>query len=168
MSNQGRELALPSQSGPERSVSVDDGSPPPAYVPRAVSPTLVAKEGPSGGTGIKSGGMSPRTSPTASIRTHQPERRDPMQLPSDLAPTPSRGYSTQTHQSGNAAPASAALSKAGHSSGGLGVSPGHFGIISLPTHFRKPDASVPHVATVQVAAVQISTVQVAAVQISNV
>jgi hypothetical protein len=187
ISTHGREPALPSQSGPERSVSVDDGSPLHAYVPKAVPPTPVEEEGPSVGTGIMSGpgGMSPRTSPTAPIRTLQPEHRDLMQLPSGLTPSLSRGHSTQTHQSSNAAPAPAAPSTAdsppkenitnvfccgsnlvsGHCIRELGVYPGHFGIISLPTHFCKPYIS--NVTTIAYFATTIAAVAAAASEIIN-
>lgn len=112
MSNQGREPTFSSQPRAERNDSMDDTPPPYTYASTVTPPTPVAEEGPLTGTGRETGRMSPHTSPTAPVRTHQPERRDPMQLPSGLTPSLSRSHSTQTYRSSNAAPASAAPSTA--------------------------------------------------------
>jgi hypothetical protein len=85
----------------------NDVTPPPAYAP-AVTPS-VAEEGPSANTGRERERVSPRTSPSAPIRTHQSERLDPIQPSLSLTPSMSIP-STHTHRSSNAAPTPAAQS----------------------------------------------------------
>jgi hypothetical protein len=103
MSNPSRTLS--SRPRAEHSGSMDDV--PPAYVPAVTPPTPVAEDGPSTSTGRERERMSPHTSPTVPIRTHQPERLDPMHPPLSLHPSLSRNNS---HRSSNAAPTSAASS----------------------------------------------------------
>lgn len=153
-----------------RGDSVDSVLPPPPYTPKVTPPTPVAEEGPSASTGRERGGMSPLTSPDALTRTHQPEHRDPMQLPSGLNPNLSRSHSTRTHRSGNATPSSVAPSTADtrgrtkearqaehqqdepqrHNVVNIfcccsspGACPGHFSITLLPTHCCKPNKGPP-------------------------
>jgi hypothetical protein len=173
MPNQGREPTLSSRPQEERSDSTDDVPPPPPYAPKVTPPTPVAEEGPLTGTGRERERTSPRTSPTVPIRTHQPERLDPMQAPLSLYPSLSRNDS---HRSSNAAPASAASSTEvprGQAKdarlvaqpetvvpieneppkqnvinifcccSSRGAYPGHFSMISLSTHFFKPNNGLP-------------------------
>ena len=84
----------------------------PPYTPKVTPPTPVAEEGPSASTGRERERVPPLTPPTAPTRTHEPARREPMQLPSGLAPSLPRSHSARTHRSSDAAPSSAAPSTA--------------------------------------------------------
>ncbi len=109
MSNQGWEPTLSSRPQVERSGSMNDVPPPPAYEIAVTQPTPVAEEGHSICTGIERERTPPIVQSNAPIKT-QPSR---LEFQHPLDPTqndPSRNPSNETLLSSNAAHARAAQS----------------------------------------------------------